>query len=134
MSQRYVSLIMLFQIQRSLSFEGSGEILENTKDQDCLWNNMQKTEVDNFEGVQQGSIVAVNLDGNYNPSHLTKVGEVTNSLTMQRLKGSYKGKWVLWPGWTSTQIPKESVIYFDIEVDENDKLRKESAQFLKRRY
>ena len=83
--------------------------------------------MDNFEGVQQGSIVAVNLDGNYNPSHLTKVrGEW--------LKGSYKGKWVLWPGWTSTQIPKESVIYFDIEVDENDKLRKESAQFLKRRY
>ena len=66
--------------------------------------------MDNFEGVQQGSIVAVNLDGNYNPSHLTKVGEVTNSLTIQRLKGSYKGKWVLWPGWTSTQIPKESVI------------------------
>lgn len=89
--------------------------------------------MDNFEGVLQGSIVAVNLDGNYNPPHLTKVREVTNSLTMQRLNGSYKGKWVLWPGWTSTLIPK-SVIYLDIEVDENDKLRKESAQFLKRRY
>lgn len=90
--------------------------------------------MDNFEGVLQGSIVAVNIDGNYNPPHLTKVREVTNSLTMQLLKGSYKGKWVLWPGWTSTQIPKESVIYFDIEVDENDKLRKGSAQFLKLRY
>ena len=74
------------------------------------------TEVDNFEGVLPGSIVAVNLDGNYKPPHLAKVTEVTNtSFIVQWLKGGYKGKWVPWHGWTSSQIPKESVIYFDIE-------------------
>lgn len=93
------------------------------------------TEVDNFEGVRPGSIVAVNLDGNYKPPHLAKIKEVTNSsFTVQWLKGTYKGKWVSWPGWTSSQIPKESVIYFDIESDENDKLRKESVQYLRGRY
>ena len=86
------------------------------------------TEVDNFEGVLSGSIVVVNLDGNYKPPHLAKVREITNSFfIMQWLKGSYKGKWVSWPGWTSTQIPKESVLYFDIELDENNKRRKKSA-------
>lgn len=73
------------------------------------------TEVDNFEGVLPGCIVAVNLEGNYKPPHLAKVKEVTNSsFTVEWLKGTYKGKWVSWPGWTSSQIPKESVIYFDI--------------------
>ncbi|CAH3134939.1 unnamed protein product, partial [Pocillopora meandrina] len=91
--------------------------------------------VDNFEGILPGSIVVVNLDSNYKPPHLAKVREITNSFfTVQWLKGSYKGKWVSWPGWTSTQIPKESVIYFDIELDENDRLREESAQYLRRRY
>ena len=93
------------------------------------------TQVDNFEGILPGSIVVVNLDSNYKPPHLAKVREITNSFfTVQWLKGSYKGKWVSWPGWTSTQIPKEIVIYFDIELDENDRLRKESAQYLRRRY
>ena len=86
------------------------------------------TEVDNFEGVLSGSIVVVNLDGNYKPPNLAKVREITNSFfIMQWLKGSYKGKWVSWPGWTFIQIPKESVLYFDIELDENNKRRKESA-------
>ena len=93
------------------------------------------TAVDNFEGVLPGSIVAVNLVGNYRPPHLAKVKQVTDtSFIVQWLKGGYKSKWVPWRGWTSTQIPKESVIYFDIELDENGKLKKEAAQYLRRRY
>ncbi|XP_022808901.1 uncharacterized protein LOC111345874 isoform X1 [Stylophora pistillata] len=176
--------IMLLQIQRSLSFNGSDQTLKNISDQDCFWNNIKKighhvlldpentrwhppertvtwplkeiiankervkerqkqleaagnsvgflgqkpegvpedvddmvrtqvapvrevysgayrrqmavvTEVDNFEGVLPGSIVAVNLEGNCKPPHLAKVKEVTNSFfTVQWLKGTYKGKWV----------------------------------------
>jgi len=48
--------------------------------------------------------------------------------------GGYKTKWVPWHGWTSTQIPKESVIYFDIHFGENGKLKKEAAQDLRRNY
>ena len=93
------------------------------------------TVVDNFEGVLPGSTVAVNLVGNYRPPHLAKVKQVTDtSFIVQWLKGGYKSKWVPWRGWTSTQIPKESVIYFDIELDENGKLKKEAAQYLRRRY
>ncbi|PFX27209.1 RNA-directed DNA polymerase from mobile element jockey [Stylophora pistillata] len=48
------------------------------------------TEVDNFEGVLPGCIVAVNLEGNYKPPHLAKVKEVTNSsFTMEWLKESW---------------------------------------------
>ena len=93
------------------------------------------TVVDNFEGVLPGSTVAVNLVGNYRPPHLAKVKQVTDtSFIVQWLKGGYKSKWVPWRGWTSTQIPKESVIYFDMELDENGKLKKEAAQYLRRRY
>lgn len=93
------------------------------------------TEVDNYEGVLPGSIVAVNLAGNYKPPHLARVNQVTETFfEVQWLKGSYKRKWVPWRGWSSTQIPKESVIYFDIQFDENDKLTKEAAQYLRRRY
>ena len=82
-----------------------------------------------------GSFVAGNLAGNYKVPHLRTVLEVTEIFfNVQWLKGSYKRKWVPWHGWTSTQIPKESVIYFDFHLDENDKLTKEAAQYLKRRY
>lgn len=85
--------------------------------------------VGNYEGVLPGSIVAVNLDGNYKPPHLAEVKQVDDaSFIVQWLKGGYKTKWVPWRGWTSTQIPKESVIYFDIEFDENGKLKTEAAQ------
>ena len=58
------------------------------------------TEVDNFEGVLPGSIVAVNLAGNCKPPHLAKVLEVAEIFfNVQWLKGSYKGKWVPWRGW-----------------------------------
>ena len=44
--------------------------------------------MDNFEGVLPGSIIAINLDGNYKPAHLAKVREVTNtSFIVQWLKG-----------------------------------------------
>lgn len=142
--------IMLFQIQRSLSFKGSEQTLESTTEQDCFLNIIKKighhfltlkilngihykgqqleadgigldfigqkpegvpedvddmvrtqvtpeqevysgayrrqiaevteTEVDNFEGVQLGWNVAVNLDDNYKLPHLALVKEVTNSL------------------------------------------------------
>ena len=39
-----------------------------------------ETEVDNFEGVQLGWNVAVNLDDNYKLPHLALVKEVTNSI------------------------------------------------------
>ena len=88
-----------------------------------------ETEVDNYEGVSSGSNVAVNLDGNYKPPHLAEVKEVTDtSFVVQWLKGGYKSKWEPWRGCTSSQIPKESVIYFDIQLDENGKLKKETAQ------
>ena len=45
-----------------------------------------------------------------------------------------KRKWVPWHGRSSTQIPKESVIYIDIQFDEKAKLTKEAAQYLRRRY
>ena len=81
------------------------------------------TVVDNFEGVLPGSTVAVNLVGNYRPPHLAKVKQVTDtSFIVQWLKGGYKSKWVPWHG--QTQIPKESAIYFDIELDENGKIKK----------
>ena len=49
--------------------------------------------VDNYEGVVPGSIVAVNLDGNYRPPHLEEVQQVDNtSFTVQWLKGGYKTK------------------------------------------
>ena len=91
--------------------------------------------MENFEGVLPGSIVAVNLAGNYKPPHLARVNQVTEtSFNVQWLKGSYKRKWVPWSGWSSTEIPKESVIFFDIQLDENDNLTKEAAQYLRRRY
>ncbi|XP_068702779.1 uncharacterized protein [Montipora foliosa] len=91
--------------------------------------------VDSYEGVVPASIVAVNLDGNYKPLHLAEVQQIDNtSFTVQWLKGGYKTKWVPWHGWTSTQIPKESVIYFDIDFDENGKLKKEAAKYLRRKY
>ncbi|KAK2552953.1 hypothetical protein P5673_025654 [Acropora cervicornis] len=37
------------------------------------------TEVDNFEGVLPGSIMAVNLAGNYKPPHLSRVNQVTET-------------------------------------------------------
>ena len=40
------------------------------------------TAVDNFEGVLPGSIVAVNLVGNYSPPHLAKVKQVTDTSFM----------------------------------------------------
>ena len=87
------------------------------------------TVVDNFEGVLAGSIVAVNLVGNYRPPHLAKAKEATDtSFIVKWFKGGYKSNWVPWCGWTSTQIPKESVMYFDIELDEKGKLKKEAAQ------
>ena len=89
--------------------------------------------MENFEGVLAGSIVAVNLVGNYRPPHLAKVKQVTDiSFVVQWLKGGYKSKWVPWHGWT--QIPKESVMYFDIELDENGKIIKEAVQYLRRSY
>ena len=45
-----------------------------------------------------------------------------------------KRKWVPWHGPSSTQIPKESVVYIDIQFDEKVKLTKEAAQYLRRRY
>ncbi|XP_067029829.1 uncharacterized protein [Acropora muricata] len=76
------------------------------------------TEVDNFEGVLPGGIMAFNLAGNYKPPHLARVNQVTETFyNVQWLKGIYKRKWVR--GWSSTQIPKESVIYFDIQFHEN---------------
>ena len=91
--------------------------------------------MDNFEGVLPGSIVAVNLSGNYKPPHLAKFFQVTETFfNVQRLKGSYKRKWVPWCGWSSTQISKESIIYFDIQLDKNDKPTKEAERYLRRRY
>ena len=56
--------------------------------------------------------MAVNLAGNYKPPHLARVNQVTETFcNVQWLKGIYKRKWVPWRGWSSTQIPKESVIY-----------------------
>ena len=82
-----------------------------------------------------GSIVAVNLAGNYRPPHLAEVKEVTGTtFVVQWLKGGYQSKWEPWQGWASSEIPKESVIYFDIQLDENRKLKKEAAQYLRRRY
>ena len=43
-------------------------------------------------------------------------------------------EWVPWCGWSSTQISKESIIYFNIQLDKNDKLTKEAEQYLRRRY
>ena len=79
--------------------------------------------VDSSKGVVPGNIVAVNLDGNYRPPHLAEVPPLL-----------YSGKWVPWHGWTSTQIPKESVIYFDIHFGENGTLKNEAAQDLRRKY
>ena len=89
--------------------------------------------MDNFEGVLPGSIMAVNLAGKYKPPHLARVNQVTETFcNVQWLKGIYKRKWVR--GWSSTQIPKESVIYFDIQFHENYKLTKEAAWYLRKRY
>ena len=53
------------------------------------------TEVDNFEGVLPGGIMAVNLVGNYKPPHLARVNQVTETFcNVQWLKGIYKRKWV----------------------------------------
>ena len=91
--------------------------------------------MDNFQGVLPCSIVAVNLSGNYKPSHLAKVIQVTDTFfNVQWLKGSYKRKWEPWHDRSSTQISKESIIYFDIQLDKNDKLKKEAEQYLRRRY
>ena len=38
-----------------------------------------------------------------------------------------------WCGWSSTQIAKESVIYFDIQFHENYKVA-EAARYLRQRY
>ena len=44
--------------------------------------------MNNFEGVFPGSIIAINLDGNYKLPHLAKVTEITNtSFIVQWLKG-----------------------------------------------
>ena len=43
-------------------------------------SEVTETEVDNFEGVQLGWNVAVNLDDNYKLPHLALFKEVTNSL------------------------------------------------------
>lgn len=44
--------------------------------------------VDNYEGVLPGSIVAVNLDGNYKPPHLAEVKQVDDaSFIVQWLNG-----------------------------------------------
>ena len=49
----------------------------------------------NFKGVLPGSILAVNLSGNYKPPHLAKFIQVTETFfNVQWLKGSYKRKWV----------------------------------------
>ena len=53
---------------------------------------------------------------------------------VQWRKGIYKRNWVPWRGLSSTQIPKESVIYFDIQFHENYKLTKEAARYLRKRY
>ena len=91
--------------------------------------------MDNFEGVLPGRIMAVDLAGNYKPPHLARVNQVTETFcNVQWLKGIYKRKWVPWRGWSSTQIPKESVIYFDIQFHENYKLTKEAARYLRKRY
>ena len=77
--------------------------------------------------------MAVNLAGNYKPPHLARVNQVTETFyNVQWLRGIYKRKWVR--GWSSTQIPKESVIYFDIQFHENYKLTKEAACYLRKRY
>lgn len=90
--------------------------------------------VDSYEEVVPGSIVAVNLDGNYKPPHLAEVQQVDNtSFTVQWLRGGYKTKWVPWHGQTSTQIPKESVIYFNIDFDENGKLKKGGSTVCKKK-
>ena len=71
--------------------------------------------MDNFEGVLPGGIMAVNLAGNYKPPHHARVNQVTETFcNVQWLKGIYKGKSVPWRGWSSTQIPKESVINFTL--------------------
>lgn len=89
--------------------------------------------MDNFEGVLPGGIMAFNLAGNYKPPHLARVNQVTETFcNVQWLKGIYKRKWVR--GWSSTQIPKEGVIYFDIQFHENYKLTKEAAWYLRKRY
>ena len=91
--------------------------------------------MDSFEGVLSGGITAVNLDGNYKPPDLARVIQVTKTFfNVQLLKGSYKRRWVPCRGWSSTQIPKGSVIYFDIQFYGNDKLTKEAALYLSRRY
>ena len=91
--------------------------------------------MDNFKGVLPGSIVTVNLSGNYKPPHLAKLIQVTETfVNVQWLKGSYKRKWVPCCGWSSTQISKEIIIYFDIQLDKNDKPTKEAEQYLRRRY
>ena len=77
----------------------------------------------------------VNLARNYKPPDLAKVNQVTETFfNVQLLRGSYKRKWVPWRGWSSTQIPKGSVIYLDIQFYGNDKLTKEAALYLRRRY
>ena len=62
----------------------------------------------NFKGVLPGSIVAVSLSGNYKPPpHLAKFIQVTETFfNVQRLKGSYKRKWMPWCGWSSTQLQR----------------------------
>ena len=89
--------------------------------------------MDKFEGVLPHGIMAVNLAGNYKPPHLARVNQVTETFcNVQWLKGIYKRKWVC--GWSLTQIPKGSVIYFDIQFHENYKLTKEAARYLRKRY
>lgn len=67
------------------------------------------TTVDSFEAVLVGSIVAVNLAGNYMPPHLAEVKEVTGTtFDVQWLKGGYQSKWEPWRGKASGQIRQGS--------------------------
>lgn len=70
-----------------------------------------ETEVDNFEGVQLGWNVAVNLDDNYKLPHLALVKEVTNSLYIFL----YTWKSVFWffPLYSARYVEVERDIYWD---------------------
>ena len=77
----------------------------------------------------------VNFAGNYKPPHLARVNQVTETFfIVQWLKGSDKRKWALGVAGLRLKFQKESVIYFDIQFYGNDKLTKEAALYLRRRY
>ena len=90
-------------------------------------------EVNDYDQVAIGDLVAVSLEG-YRPPNLGTVIEILdNSFRIGWLKGGYRKKWVPWPRWPIDSIPKESVIYFGFSL-EDEKLTKLNSKFLRRRY